>query len=195
MHRNNEYIMKKTYYGGEAYPTWHAGYPGWDFIPSYLGVELELKEETGWLGHLFPDGSLADVDISKYTIPEDSKWFNFGKRLAYFAVEESKGKCLAGIQAIGGSGDTLAAIRSSKSLLYDLYDSPECVKKWEMHLMDMWTDVFDRYYSILKDGADGGTANFLIWAPGKCYVAHNDFSYMISTKMLKSSSSLRWKNR
>lgn len=182
----NEYHMQTTYFGGEAFPMWHAGYPGWDFIPMYLGLEIQLRETTGWFTSMFPEGALADIDMNSYKLTSSSKWFSFGKKLAHFAVEKAHGKSIAGIQAIGGTGDTLAALRSTNSLLLDLHDDPDAVRKWELYLMDMWIEVFDNYYSILKEGADGGTANFMgMWAPGKFYVLQNDFSYMISTKMLE----------
>lgn len=34
LHVANEYWLSRTFYGGEAIPIWHPGYPGWDFIPS-----------------------------------------------------------------------------------------------------------------------------------------------------------------
>src|SRR5450756_2315584 len=43
LHKNNEYRMKATFYGGEAFPMWNAGYPGWGSIPMYMGLEIELK--------------------------------------------------------------------------------------------------------------------------------------------------------
>ncbi len=40
----NEYEMKTTFYGGEAFPLWNAGYPGWDLMQSYLGAGQTIGE-------------------------------------------------------------------------------------------------------------------------------------------------------
>jgi len=45
----NDYQMRHTYYGAEAFPVWSPGYPGWTFIPCYMGAPVTLSEDTGWV--------------------------------------------------------------------------------------------------------------------------------------------------
>ncbi|MCL2814711.1 MAG: hypothetical protein FWD23_08930 [Oscillospiraceae bacterium] len=178
-----EYYLGATYHAGEALPVWNAGYPGWDFIPVYLGCDVKLTEETGWHSHILQNGELTDYGPEDIKIDENNKWFKFAVEIHELAVKEAKGKSIPGIQAIGGTGDCLATLRSNQKLLFDLVDCPSQVKKLEMHLMDIWIFVFERFYNITREAAQG-TTNFMgLWAPGKFYVCANDFAYMISPAM------------
>ncbi len=179
----NEYRLSRTFYGGEAFPKWTPGYPGWDFIPSYLGAEVKLAEDTGWVQPMIEKGNLTDYDYRDYKINNDNKWWNFAKEVLLLATAEAKGKSIPGIQAIGGSGDTLACMRSSGQLLYDLCDCPEYVAEFDYYLTKMWIEVYDTFYDIIKEAAQGSTNWFDLWSPGKFYSIQNDFAYMISPKM------------
>jgi hypothetical protein len=88
--------------------------------------------------------------------------------------------------AFGGTGDTLVALRDPNRLLLDVVDRPELVKRSEARLMDAWFQVFSTYYDIVKAATDdGSTCWFPLWAPGKFYPTHNDFSCMISPAMYR----------
>ena len=89
----------------------------------------------------------------------------------------------AGPGAFGGSGDTLAALRGSDRLLFDVVDRPEQVRAAEGRLMDLWCEVYDAFHGIVHDAAGGSTCWFGLWSPGKFYAVQNDFSYMISPEM------------
>ncbi|MCL1794413.1 MAG: hypothetical protein FWG34_11160 [Oscillospiraceae bacterium] len=183
--KSAEHRFGSTYYAGEAFPLWNAGYPGWDFIPSYIGCDVELAEHTGWVSPLIQKGELTEYKPENIKIGENNKWHKFALKIHNLAASEAKGKSIPGIQAIGGVGDIMAALRGTQELLYDLYDCPEHVKKMEMRLMDIWTEVFERFYNITREAAEG-TTNFMgIWAPSKFYTCSNDFSYSISTKMFE----------
>jgi hypothetical protein len=183
LHALNEYIMRHTFYGGEAFPVWNAGYPGWDFIPSYLGSRITLKEDTGWVDPLIDAGELTDHDYRKLTIKPESHWWMVAQAMLRFAVSEARGKSLPGILAFGGCGDTLAALRSTNKLLFDVLDCPDYVREFDQYLMRQWMEVYDVFYDLTHEGAEGATCWFPLWSPGKFYPAHNDFSYMISPRM------------
>ena len=180
-----EYYLGSTYFAGEAVPLWNAGYPGWDTLQSYLGCETKLTEDTGWISPIFNNGELTDYKPEDIKIDENNKWFKFALEIHKLAADESKGKSIPGIQAIGGVGDCLAALRSTNLLLFDVIDCPSHVAKLEMRLIDIWIDIFERFYNITYEAAEG-TSNFMsIWAPDKFYVCSNDFAYMISPKMFE----------
>jgi len=182
---NMDYHLGATYFAGEAIPVWSAGYPGWDFIPAYLGCDVKLVETTGWHSHIYEKGELTDYSPEDIAIDENNKWFKFALEIHKMAVEEAKGKSIPGIQAIGGVGDCLATLRSNSKLLLDLYDCPEQVKKLEMRMMDIWIEVFERFRDITCGGAEGNTNFMQLWSPGKYYTCANDFAYMISPKMFE----------
>jgi hypothetical protein len=87
--------------------------------------------------------------------------------------------------AFGGGGDTLSAIRGAERLLYDLVDCPEAVRDCELHIMRLWAQVYETFYDLVRDTAEGSTCWFGLWAPGRFYAAQNDFSYMVSPAMYR----------
>ncbi|OGO80865.1 MAG: hypothetical protein A2Y21_04185 [Clostridiales bacterium GWC2_40_7] len=181
----NEYRMGRAFYGGEAVPVWNAGYPGWDTISAFLGCDVELMEETGWVNTIIDKGEIVDYNYNDITLSQDNRWWVFAKELHRFAVDQAKGKAIPGIQAISGCGDILASLRGSENLLMDCTDYPEYVRKFDQHLMRIWMNTFDILYQITKDGAEGSTNFMHLWAPGKFYIPHCDFAYMISPKMFR----------
>jgi len=182
---NMEHQLGSIYFAGEAIPVWNTGYPGWDFIPSYLGCNIKLMEQTGWVYPIWDNGELTDYNPENIKIDQSNKWFKFAVEIHELAAKEAKNKSIPGIQAIGGVGDCLAAMRANDKLLFDLIDCPAHVTKLEMRLMDIWIEVFERFYGITHEAAEG-TSNFMgLWAPCKFYVCSNDFAYMISPKMFE----------
>ena len=185
LHAINEYRMPRTFYGGEAFPVWDPGHPGWAFIPCYLGAPVKLMETTGWVNPIIAHGSLTDHDYCDLVIPRDNEWWVKAQDMVRFSVADSKNKCIPGILAIGGSGDTLAALRDTGKLLTDLMDCPDYVREFDQYLMRQWMEVYDTLYGIIREAAEGSTCWFNLWSPGKFYASQNDFAYMISPRMLR----------
>lgn len=98
---------------------------------------------------------------------------------------ESLGRSLPGILAISGSGDILAALRTTNKLLLDVLDCPDYVRAFDLHLIRIWQQVHDILYQIINKAAEGSTCWFRLWSPGRFYALHNDFSYMISPMMFR----------
>jgi len=187
LHAKNEYEMQTTFYGGEAFPIWSAGHPGWAGCKAMIGVPVELRETTGWAKPIIAEGDLRDYDYRKFVPDFSSDLWKRIEAMHRFAVEESKGKCIPYVSAIGHTGDTLEALRSGYQLLLDLVDDPEYVHEFEMHLIEnVWQPIYNRLYDIVKDGSFGGSSTWMgIWGPGKTFNPSNDFTYMISTDMYR----------
>lgn len=181
----NEHIFRRTFHGGEAVPSWNGGYPGHTAIPAYLGCPTNLDTRTGWWE---PIMMKDDLDFSELKLDRQGKWWEFTIKLLKLAAKESKGKTIPSIGAFGGCGDTLAALRGTDRLLFDVVDRPEQVLAIEEYLMDMWFEVYDVFYAIIHDAAEGSSCWFNLWSPGKFYSAQNDFSYMISPDMFRRLS-------
>jgi 5-methyltetrahydrofolate--homocysteine methyltransferase len=180
----NEYEHSTTFYGGEAIPVWHGGYPGHTSCPAFLGCPTALDEHTGWWDPIFDEDS-DDWDATSLAVDPENAWWQFTLAQARRSLVECAGKsipCIGG--ALGGCGDTLAALRGSLPLLYDVTLVPDRVREAELHLMDIWIDVYGALYQIDHEAAEGSTVGwFPLWSPGRFYVTHCDFSYMISTEM------------
>jgi hypothetical protein len=182
----NEYEMSTTFYGGEAFPLWNAGYPGWDSMPAYLGAPVTLMEETGWVDPIISAGRLEDYDFHDFKIQKDHRWWKLLHQIHQFNVEQSTGRAIPSLQDLGACGDTLAAIRGNEQLLMDMIDCPDYVRQFDFFLMQQWNEqVFEPSYQVTHLGAEGSASWASLWAPGRHYPLQNDFSYMISPRMFR----------
>jgi hypothetical protein len=182
----NEYEMATTFYGGEAFPLWNAGYPGWDLMQSYLGAPVTLMEETAWIDPIIAQGRLENYDFHDFNILRENRWWKFLNQVHGFSVEQSRGRSIPSMQDLGSSGDTLAAIRGNEQLLLDMVDCPDYVGQFDFYLMQQWNEqVFEPAYQLTREGAEGSASWSSLWAPGRHYPLQNDFSYMISPRMFR----------
>jgi hypothetical protein len=183
----NEYRMSRTYYGGEAVPAWNTG-DGWINHAGFVGCPVTLLEVTAWVEPIIAEGELTDYDYRSIVIDPDNWWWKFSDQIHRLGVEEARGKSIPAIQTLGGCADTLAAMRGSQNLIYDVMDCPEYVREFDLYLMKQWIEIHDKFYSITKEAAEGSTAwpGLNVWAPGRFYFAMCDFSYMISPKMFRA---------
>ena len=176
-----DFHLEHTFFGGEAFPVWNLGYPGWDSIPSFLGCDIYLDGDTGWWRPVIDKGELRDYDPARFGIDETNAWYMKSRAYRAFALSESMGRAVPSTGAFGGAGDTLAALRTTERLLYDLKDDPEAVSRFEKRLMEIWINHYETVHNDLKAAADGGSSGwFELWSPGKFYAAQCDFAYMIS---------------
>lgn len=176
-----EYTLQNTYYGGEAFPIWHGGYPGWDALPVFLGCEVTLDEETGWWEPIIASGELAAYRPEDLRIDRQGDWFQLSQKFLALIERGSRGCAVPTSGAFGGGGDTLAALRGTEQLLYDMKDDPDAVRAMEMRMMEIWIEHYQERYDILSASREGSAGWFNLWSPGKFYAAQCDFSYMIST--------------
>ena len=175
----NRYQHSATFYGGEAFPVWEGGYPGHTAIPAFLGCPTTLDMETGWWEPVF-NGD--EWDVTGLRIDARHPWWQFALALLQRAAQESAGASIPSIGAFGGCGDTLAALRGTWRLLFDVALDHERVRQAEIYLMEMWFQVYNTFYDIICDAAGGSTCWFHLWSPGRFYAAQNDFSYMIGPR-------------
>ena len=174
------FTLENTFYGGEAFPVWSAGYPGWDGLATFLGCDVTLDADTGWCHPVIDEGELSQYDPAAIDIDPGNRWYKLSEEYRDLTLKESFGRAVPTTGAFGGSGDTLAAIRSTKKLLLDLYESPEAVEKFEARMMEIWISHYGHIHEKLKEAAQGSAGWFELWSPGKFYAAQCDFAYMIS---------------
>ncbi len=179
------WAMRRTFYGGEAVPNWNSGYSGWNAIPTYLGCPITLNETTGWWTPILHEGALTDYDYRALTIDPENHWWQHARAMLQAAVEAARGRCVVGVGAFGGCGDTLAALRDTMRLLTDVMDCPDYVREFELYLMRQWTEVYATLHAITREATEGSTCWNDVWSPGKFYVAQCDFSYMLSPRQFR----------
>ena len=180
--RSNEYRHSHTFYGGEAFPIWHGGYPGIKSIPAFLGCPVTVGPDTAWIEPILTE---SEPDVRELKLQKDGRWWKIALDLLRVAARESAGRSIPSTGAFGGSGDTLSCLRGNRQLLFDLVDRPDWVREADMFLMEMWIEVFEAFHEIAREAAGGSAGWFALWSPGRFYAAQNDFSYMISPAMLQ----------
>ena len=176
----NEYRMSRNYYGGEALPVWNESYPGWGIAAAALGSQVEFANDT-WVVHPMIDrGELTDYDFRELKISTSSWWWVFAEKMHRFAAVSAKWKCVPGVHAIGGVVDTLVAIRGADKLIGDIEKCPEYVREFEIYLAKQWTEIYEKFYQIIRGVAEGSATSMNLWSPGRFYVLQNDFINMVS---------------
>jgi hypothetical protein len=177
-----EYHLGRTYFGGEALPVWNGGYPGHTSLPVFMGCRCELDWTTGWV---YPRLTSAQIECAALRVDEGCREYRFALELLRRGVREAEGRCLVSVGAFGGCGDTLASLRSTGQLLYDCLDRPEQVRAAERFCMDAFITYYETVCRLTRQANEGSVCWFGMWAPGRHYCAHNDFSYMISPRMFR----------
>ena len=180
--RRMDYDLEHTYYGGDTFPIWNAGYPGWDSVAVFCGCDVTLAENTGWQHPIIAEGDLASYNPQDIRIDPDNKWYKMSKVFRKFAAEQSAGKAIVTTAAFGGCGDTLAAMRTSEQLLLDVIDDPDTVLAFEMRMMELWCQHYDERHADYQAVRPGSAGWYALWSPGKFYATQCDFAYMISPK-------------
>ncbi len=181
----NRWKHATTFYGGEAFPVWSGGYPGHTTHACYLGCAVDLDFVTGWV-NTHPALAGESLDCRPLQLDEANANFQFQLALLRRGVAEAAGRSIVGVGAFGGVGDTLAWLRGSERLLYDVKDRPGEVRDAELLLMGQWCKLYSRFYELARPAAEGSTCWFGLWSPGKFYASQNDFSYMISPRTFES---------
>jgi hypothetical protein len=177
----NAHDLPRTFYGGEAFPIWQGRYPGNKSIPVFLGCPVELREDTGWVSPILTG---ENIDYHTLKLDEQNPHYQHALALQRRAIAESQGgKAIPAFScAMGGCGDSLAGIRGVERLLFDLVYRPEQVREAELFLMNLWCEIYDTFYAMFHEAAEGSTSWFPLWSPGKAYATHCDFAYNISPK-------------
>ena len=179
----NEWQHATTFWGGEALPVWHGGYPGHTGLQTFLGCPIELDHTTGWSRPILTG---EDLETSSLHLHTGGRWWPFALELQHTAAAASEGKSIPSVGAFGGCGDVLAAVRGTEALLFDCLERPDQVVAAELRLMDLWCHTYDALAAPLDQPRRGATCWFCLWAPEKFYATQCDFAYTISPHMFRN---------
>jgi hypothetical protein len=76
--------------------------------------------------------------------------------------------------------DVLASIRGTTEVLMDMILQPEELEAQLRQVNEVYFQVFDRIYEIIREGDEMAFCYFSIWGPGKVSKLQSDISTMIS---------------
>ena len=175
-------------------PQWRADYLDWyvahsslmaDMLPvantqlgpgslaAILGGVFEGGEDTIWI---HPDPHFTDA------IRFDPQHPNYvlHKELLRACKHKAQGHYYVGMPDLMEGLDVLAALKGTDKVLMDTVMQPEVVERQMQQINDIYFQVFDELYDIIREGDEMAFCYFSAWAPGKMTKLQSDISTMIS---------------
>jgi hypothetical protein len=171
----------RTSFLGDAFPFLDTNIgPG--SLALYLGSPPTFDDATVWYGKCVEN--LAQSPLPHYD-PSNPLW-QASLDLCRHGVQRLRGRALVTFPDLIENLDTLASLRGTQELLFDLTERPDEVHRWQRAILDRYFDYYDRLYEIVQD-ADGGScfSGFHIWGPGRIAKLQCDMSAMISPAMFE----------
>ena len=175
-------------------PEWRAEYLDWyvahsslmaDILPvantqlgpgslaAILGGVFEGGEDTIWI---HPNPNYTD-DIKFDT--NQPNWL-LHKDLLKACKKKAQGHYYVGMPDLMEGLDVLAAIKGTDKVLLDTVIQPEILEHQMQQINDIYFQVFDELYDIIREGDEMAFCYFSSWAPGKMSKLQSDISTMIS---------------
>ncbi len=175
-------------------PEWRAEYLDWyvahssmkaDMLPvantqlgpgslaAILGGVFEGGEDTIWI---HPDPNYTD-DIR---FDPNHPNYLLHKRLLEACKRKAQGHYYVGMPDLMEGLDVLAAIKGTDKVLLDTVMQPEVLERQMQLINDIYFQVFDELYDIIREGDEMAFCYFSAWAPGKMSKLQSDISTMIS---------------
>lgn len=175
-------------------PEWRAEYLDWyvahsslmaDMLPvantqlgpgslaAILGGVFEGGEDTIWI-HPYPnysDDIVFNPNHPNYLLHKD---------LLKACKQKAQGHYYVGMPDLMEGLDVLAAIKGTDQVLLDTVMQPEVLEHQMQQINDIYFQVFDELYDIIREGDEMAFCYFSSWAPGKMSKLQSDISTMIS---------------
>ena len=175
-------------------PEWRAEYLDWyvahsslmaDMLPvantqlgpgslaAILGGVFEGGEDTIWIhpDPYYTDDIKFDPNHPNYLLHKD---------LLKACKAKAQGHYYVGMPDLMEGLDVLAAIKGTDKVLLDTVMQPEVLEHQMQQINDIYFQVFDELYDIIREGDEMAFCYFSSWAPGKMSKLQSDISTMIS---------------
>lgn len=180
-------------------PEWRAEYLDWyvahssmkaDMLPvantqlgpgslaAILGGVFEGGEDTIWI---HPDPNYTDDIKFDINDPANKNW-QLHKDLLQACKKKAKGNYYVGMPDLMEGMDVLAAMKGTDKVLLDTVTQPEVLERQMQQINDIYFQVFDELYDIIREGDEMAFCYFSSWAPGKMTKLQSDISTMISVE-------------
>ena len=185
---DGEWILKRhldyfenSYFGGEATPQIFINLGAGGHAGFFKNMKYQF-EETVWF---FP--GVNDWDKDELEFDPESFLYKKTIELAKYYTAESKGRYFVSMPDTSGNADALAHLRGSENLLVDLVTDEERVQEALGKIQEVWLDINQQVYDIVKENNEGGSAITWLdtWAPGRHAQMQCDLSVMISPYMFE----------
>jgi hypothetical protein len=176
-------VNRTTFFGGEALPVfnhnWSAGHT------LYLGCQPHFAPDTVWVD----PAPLAEDGYPRFDDSwRASPWWAWMLETTRRAAHASRGRYFMQSLWGNGAGDTLALVRGTQNLLFDVATHPAWVKSAVQRISDIQIESVGVIWEIMGPGKLGvaGSLNYVgCWSPGRTSGLDCDFSCMISPEAFK----------
>lgn len=173
-----DYDLGTTMFLGDGFPHVCPNLgPG--VIAAFMGAELVNGHDTVWF-HPKKEIEICDLE---FELDVENPWYRRCHDLVIAAMNRWQGSVQCAFTDLGGNLDILSVFRPAEKLIYDLYDSPEHVKRltWKAH--ELWWRYFEDF-SALTEGINPGYSTWAaILSDKPHYTLQCDFCYMIGPEM------------
>ena len=162
-------------------------------LAAILGARYEAGTDTIWIHPrpaTVPAGSravpsaptvvgdsVADTDI---TFDPAHPNYLLHKSLLQACKRRAQGHYYVGMPDLMEGLDVLAALFGTDRVLLDTVMNPERLERQVQQVNDIYFQVFDQLYDIIREGDEMAFCYFSAWAPGKMTKLQSDISTMIS---------------
>jgi hypothetical protein len=175
-------IFENTYYGGEAYPA-ATMCLGASAMAGFYGSPAEFRPETVWYAPIIHDWDSFQVKFD----PNSNELYRITIDTALYYVQESRARFLVSLPELGAATDDLSLLRGMQTLLLDMIDQPQVVRRAISFLTHTWGEVHDELFKLAAPAnADGCPIAWMqTWAPGPHYQMSCDFSAVLSPRLFR----------
>lgn len=147
----------------------------------YLGSEPGFARDTVWFNPCVDDIS----QWSELTYNPDNIWLKRHIKMFSLARSIVGDDWLLNMPDLIENMDTLAALRDTQELIFDMIDDPDLIKRKLAEVDAVYFQHFDRFYDLVSwQGSNSFTA-FNIWGPGRTAKLQCDFSALMSPAQFK----------
>ncbi len=151
-----------------------------DLAPNCLALYLGCRG-VEMPGTVWCEPFLREPAAPGFRFDPSNFYWQFSDRLGREQARLGRGKWMLQFPDLIEGLDTLAAMRGTEELLFDLVERPEWVQACLRQITDRYFDYYDRFYDLMRDEVGGSV--FWAWAPGRMAKFQCDFSAMIGPEM------------
>ncbi len=144
----------------------------------YLGCQGTETPDSVWC-----EPCIESPETARFAYDPERLYWRFSLDAYRQTKAHTQGKILLQFPDLIEGLDTLAAMRDTQTLLYDLLERPEWVHASLRRITDLYFRYYDMLYDLLRDEVGGSV--YWIWAPGRLTKLQCDFSAMISPAMFR----------
>jgi len=170
--RNLHYQLSRSVLKADIPPVanTHLG-PG--SLAAILGAKLEGDRDTIWIRK--PHALEPDIILD-----ENNRYWKLHRDLLSACRKYSDNRYYVGMPDLIEGLDTLASLKGTDQVLMDMLLSPDETLEALQKINDIYFEVFDRLYEIIRAGDEMAFCYFSLWAPGRVTKIQSDISVMFS---------------